>query len=217
MSASAIEQISRDPGFQELFLTARRRQLPKNQRVIEEGDTPQTLYLLISGSVSVQLANWHGQEALLGYMHAGDFFGEMGLFVGTQARSARVETVTDCLLLEIAYARFLELSQRHASLWLELAGQLAARLRTANRRLAEMPVLDAPDRVWSILIELAERSGTPAPEGAALRITRANLGKLAGCSREIAGLVLQTLAQQGRVVLRGQQIVVSLSGQVSHA
>ncbi|MES2883965.1 MAG: cyclic nucleotide-binding domain-containing protein [Pseudomonadota bacterium] len=212
MSTGLFERISHDPGFQALFLAGHRRKLVKHQLVIEEGDTPQTLYLLMSGSVSVRLSNWHGREALLAYMHAGDFFGEMGLFAGVHTRSARVETVTDCLLLEIAYQRFLELTRQHVSLWMELAGQLATRLRVANRRLAEMPLLDAPDRVWSVLTELAEKSESHSAEGAALRITRANLGKLAGCSREIAGCVLHSFSNEGRVILRGQKIVVPLGG-----
>lgn len=208
MTTANFDRLCRDPGFEALFLAGLRRQLPKNHLVIEEGDTPQSLYLLMSGSVSVRLSDWHGREALLAYMHAGDFFGEMGLFSGVSRRSARVETASDCLLLEIPYPTFLELTRRHVSLWLELAGQLATRLRAANRRLAEMPLLDAPDRVWSVLTELAERSETRTAEGSTLRITRANLGKLAGCSREVAGGVLKALANEGRVELRGQKILM---------
>ncbi|MES2682416.1 MAG: cyclic nucleotide-binding domain-containing protein [Pseudomonadota bacterium] len=216
MSTLTFDRISTDPAFQELFLTGHRRQLMKNQVVIEEGDSPTTLYLLMSGSVSVQLQNWHGRDALLAYMHAGHFFGEMGLFAPDARRCARVECVTDCLLLEIGYARFLELTRKHVSLWLELASQLATRLRAANRRLAEMPVLDPSDRIWSVLTELAEHSTRHCSEGIELRITRENLGKLAGCSRELAGSVLKTLCNEGRVLLRGQQIIVR-SQQLMHS
>lgn len=208
MTDLAFERLSREPAFQEMFRNGRRRRLPARHVVLAEGETPRTLYFILSGSVAVRLSNWHGQEVLLAYMHAGDFFGEMGLFPDVPARSARVETATDCLLLEIGYDAFVDLTRQHPRLWLELAGQLAARLRATNRRLAELPTVPAADRVWSVIREMAERSGGANGKDAVLKITRADLGKLAGCSREIAGNVLQELEAQGRLALEGHRIRV---------
>lgn len=210
MSTTAFDRISQNPAFQELFLAGTRRHVPKDSTIIEEGSAPASLYLLMSGTVAVRLSGWHGRDALLAHMHAGDFFGEMGLFPDVKARSACVQAVNECLLLEIGYDSFLTLTRKHSGLWVELASQLAARLRAANRRLAEMPLLDAQDRVWSVVSELAEHSEIQTVEGAALRITREDLGKLAGCSREVAGEALQKLSTQGRVQLRGQQIIVPM-------
>ena len=210
MSATEFERLSRDPAFQEMFRSGHRRHVPKGQMVLMEGDQPNTLCFLMSGSLSVQLLNWHGQEALLAFIHPGEFFGEMGLFPGMNARSATVQAAADSNLLEVPYPVFLELTRKHASLWLELAGQLAGRLRTLNRRLAEMPKLQARDRVWLVVAELAEHTNDGKdPDGIPLRVRREDLGKLAGCSREAAGNALQELADEGRVMLRGQTIVVS--------
>lgn len=207
--ASDFERLRGDPGFQEMFRCGKHRGAPKGQVILTEGDTPTTLYFIMSGTVQVQLLDWHGEEALLALMHPGDFFGEMGLFPGSLARSATVRAATDCTLLEVAYSTFMELTRKHAGLWLELAGQLAHRVRTLNRRLAEMPRLQASDRVWAIVAELAEHpSPLKDPEGVPLRIRREDLGQLAGCSREAAGLALQQFAREGRVVLRGQTVVV---------
>lgn len=209
MSTPTFEKVSRDPAFKEMFLQGHRRKLKKNQIVLSEGETPRCLYFILSGSVAVRLSNWHGHEVLLAYMHAGDFFGEMCLFPDVTSRSAMVQTLDECMVLEIPYQRFLDLSSRHSSLWLELAGQIAARLRAVNRRLAEMPVIPAAERIWATLLELAEHSET-AQSGApiTLRITREDLGKLAGCSREMAGLVLRDFEQAGRVQLQGHRIMV---------
>lgn len=204
-----FERLSRDPGFQDMFRSGKRRNVPKGQIILTEGDSPTTLYFIMSGTVSVQLQDWHGEEALLAMMHPGDFFGEMGLFPDTPSRCATVRAATECNLLEIAYPVFLELTRKHASLWLELAGQLAQRVRTLNRRLAEMPRLQASDRVWLVVAELADHAGpVKDPDGIPLRIRREDLGQLAGCSREAAGLALQEFAREGRVMLRGQTIVV---------
>lgn len=209
MPSSEFERLSRDAAFQEMFRGGHRRHVGKGQIVLREGDRPRSLYFLMSGSVSVQLLNWHGHEALLALMHPGDFFGEMGLFPGIDGRSATVQATTDSNLLEVPYSTFIELSRKHPSLWLELAGQIAARLRSVNRRMAEMPKLQARDRVWLIVAELADKVGAGTdPEGIPLRVRREDLGKLAACSREAAGLALQELAEDGRIKLRGQTIVV---------
>lgn len=204
-----FERLSRDPGFQEMFRGGKRRSLAKGRVILTEGDSPTTLYFILSGTVSVQAQGWHGAEVLLALMHPGDFFGEMGLFPGTPSRCATVRAATDCNLLEVGYPVFLDLTRRHSSLWLELAGQLAQRVRTLNRRLAEMPRLQARDRVWQVVAELSEHTGAEKdPDGIPLRVRRQDLGQLAGCSREAAGLALQEFEREGRVRLRGQTIVV---------
>jgi len=209
MTTPALEKVSRDPAFQEMFTAGRRRRFLKNQVVINEGEPAATLYYILSGSVSIRRADDHGEDVLLAYRFAGDFFGEMCLFPGMGTRSAMVQARDECLVLEIAYERFLELTRKHTQLWLELAGQLAERLRATNQRLATMPLLHAAERVWSVVAEVAAH-GQPQPGGdIPIRITRQEIGKLAGCSRELAGMVLQDLAKSGRVKLRGQTILVS--------
>jgi CRP/FNR family cyclic AMP-dependent transcriptional regulator len=208
----SFERVSRDPGFKELFRIARHRDLPNNHVVIAEGAKSGYLYLIVSGLVAVRHSGSRAMELLLAYLYPGDFFGEMCLFPGMEARSAMIRTASDCALLEIAYQPFVELTRRYPSLWLELAGQLAARLRATNRRLAEMPALHAADRVWLVIAEMAANIDARAGAGGkTIRITRQDLGKLAGCSRELAGMVLKDFAKAGRISVRGKTIVVPQS------
>lgn len=209
MSATDFERLCHDPAFQEMFLGGHRRHVGKGQVVLTEGDPSRSLYFIMSGSVAVQLQNWHGHEALLALLHPGEFFGEMGLFPGIDARSATVQATTESNLLEVGYQVFIDLTRKYPGLWLELAGQIATRLRSVNRRMAELPKLQARDRIWLVVAELAEKVvASKDPDGIPLRVRREDLGKLAACSREAAGLALQELADEGRVLLRGQTIVV---------
>lgn len=203
-----FDRLTRDPGFRELFKSARHRDLPKNHVVIEEGAKPGHLYLIVSGLVAVRYASPRDPDLLLAYLYPGDFFGEMCLFPGVEARSAMIKTAADCALLEIGYEPFVELTRKHPSLWLELAGQLAHRLRKVNHRLAEMPALHAADRVWLVLLDMASNLGTLG-ETRTIRITRQDLGKLAGCSRELAGMILKDFARAGRIGVRGKTITIS--------
>lgn len=205
----SLDRLMRDPGYPALLAISRNRQFARNRVVIEAGDVPTCLYLLVSGLCAVRQVGSRGQDLLLAYFCPGDFFGEMGMLPGVHARSARIDVAADATLLEIPYDEFLRLAHRHPSFWLELTGQLASRLRTTNRRLAEMPALHAADRVWTALSGVvADGGGKRVPGGRSLRITRQDLGKLAGCSRELAGTIIRDLAISGRLELRGQTIVL---------
>jgi CRP/FNR family cyclic AMP-dependent transcriptional regulator len=202
-----FDRVSRDPGFKELFKIARHRDLPRNHVVIQEGATPGHLYLLMSGLADIRHSGPSGEELLLAYLYPGDFFGEMCLFPGVESRSAMIRTTTDSALLEIGYEPFVDLTKKFPSLWLELAGQLAQRLRKTNHRLAQMPALHAADRLWLVLAEMAANIGRVGKERT-IRITRQDLGKLAGCSRELAGMILKDFANAGRISVRGKTITI---------
>ena len=210
MTTETFNRLSGDPGFKELFTVAKHRNYPKNHVIMSEASTPDCLYVLVSGIAAVRHSGSYGErELLLAYLYPGDFFGEMCLFHGMKTRSAMVKTCAPCVALEIGYMVFMDLTQKYPSLWLELAGQLAARLRATNHRLSAMPALHAADRVWLALTEIASHADTAAlPEGRPVRITRQDLGKLAGCSRELAGMVIKDFANAGKISLKGKTIIM---------
>ncbi len=41
-----------------------------------------------------------------------------------------------------------------------------------------------------------------------IRVTRQDLGRMCGCSREMAGRVLKSLQKQGRITAHGKTVVV---------
>lgn len=212
MNPPVLNRFDSDPAFQKMVERGRRRKFEKGQVILNEGEMADTLFYLQSGSISVRQTDERGDESLLTYRYAGEFFGEMCLLPGVRERSARVQARDDCVAIEIAYDQFLELSRTYTSLWQELAGQLAERLRATNQRLAMMPLRRAVDRIWSVVAEVA--SHTEANNGVddiPVRVTRQELGKLAGCSREVAGEVLKDLERSGQLKRRGQTLLVSAS------
>ena len=209
MKPSITERIANEPAMQALFAASRQRSLRKQQIVIEQGAKAESLFLVLSGTMVMTAASGH-EELLLGYKYPGEYFGEMGMFSDVAPiRSARIAARSDASVLEIGYDRFDELVRVHPGIWAEIARQLARDLRAVNRRLAQIPSLNAADRVLQVLLDLAAHEDCMDREGnVEVRVTRSDLGKLAGCSREIAGLVLRDLSDAGKVELRGHAIRV---------
>jgi len=194
----------------ENFLShSHRRKYPNKTTIIHEGDKCETLYYIITGSVSVVLEDEEGKEAVIAYLNPGDFFGEMGLFEHHESRSACVRTKTECELAEISYANFSDYTRQHPEILYTIGEQMAHRLRSTTKRVADLSFLDVTGRIASTLLELSkEPDAMTHPDGMQIKITRQELGRIVNCSREMAGRVLKDLEELGLIEVHGKTIVV---------
>lgn len=185
-----------------------RRRYPQKSVIIYAGDQPDVLYYIVEGSVTVLIEDSDGREIVLAYLNPGDFFGEMGLFDDAN-RSAWVRTRTTCELAEISYARFRQIAEKDPSILFALATQMATRLRKTSRKVGNLAFLDVTGRVAGTLLELCkEPDAMTHPDGMQIRITRQEIGRIVGCSREMVGRVLKALEEQSLISVKGKTIVV---------
>nr|WP_242523605.1 cAMP-activated global transcriptional regulator CRP [Microbulbifer salipaludis] len=185
-----------------------RRRYPAKSTIIYAGDRCESLYFIMRGSVTVLIEDDEGREMIVAYLNDGDFFGEMGLF-DQDTRSAWVRTKTECEVAEISYTKFLELTRQHPEFLFNLATQMAVRLRNTTRKVGDLAFLDVTGRVARTLLDLCnEPDAMTHPEGMQIKITRQEIGRIVGCSREMVGRVLKTLEEQGLVSVKGKTMVV---------
>jgi CRP/FNR family cyclic AMP-dependent transcriptional regulator len=91
----------------------------------------------------------------------------------------------------------------------ELASQMAVRLRRTSSMVGRLAFMDVAGRVARTLLELCQQpDAITHPDGMQIRITRQELGRIVGCSREMVGRVLKNLEQQNLITARGKTIVV---------
>ena len=81
------------------------RSFPKNAVLINEGDTGDSLFIVLSGRVKVFASNEAGREIVLSFFGPGEYVGEMSL--DGSPRSASVMTVepTSCAVVNRASFR----------------------------------------------------------------------------------------------------------------
>jgi CRP/FNR family cyclic AMP-dependent transcriptional regulator len=186
-----------------------RRRYPAKATLIYAGDRSDSLYYIISGSVTVLIEDDDGHEMIVAYLNEGDFFGEMGLFDQEDARSAWVRAKSECEVGEISYEKFQELSAIHPEFMYSLGKQMAKRLRATTRKVGDLAFLDVTGRVARTLLDLCnEPDAMTHPDGMQIKITRQEIGRIVGCSREMVGRVLKTLEDQGLVSVKGKTMVV---------
>ncbi|MGH1439190.1 MAG: cAMP-activated global transcriptional regulator CRP [Cellvibrionaceae bacterium] len=187
-----------------------RRRYPAKSTLIYAGDKSDSLYYIVKGSVTVIIEDDEGREMIVAYLNDGDFFGEMGVFQELEdSRSAWVRAKTECEVAEVSYTKFHELSAAHPEFLYALGAQMARRLRATTRKVGDLAFLDVTGRVARTLLELCkEPDALTHPDGMQIKITRQEIGRIVGCSREMVGRVLKTLEDQGLVAVSGKTMVV---------
>lgn len=200
------------PHIQDLdnFLShCHRKRYPNRATIIYEGDSSDTLYYIVSGSVTVVLEDDDGKEVVVAYLNTGDFFGEMGLFETTRERSAWVRARSACEIAEISYSSFNAYSRQHPEILFTIGKQMANRLRNTTRKVGDLAFFDVTGRIARTLIDLSRQPDAMThPDGMQIKITRQEIGRIVNCSREMAGRVLKTLEEQELISVSGKTIVV---------
>ena len=210
----AFNPLGADPETIERFIAnCHRRKYPARSEVFHPGDPAGTLYYIISGSVSIIAREDDERELVLGYIGAGEFVGEMGLFIETEQRGVALRTRTACELAEISYERLQSLLVAQANdatrLLYSIGTQISQRLLDTSRKAGRLAFLDVTDRIYRTLFDLAnEPDAMTHPLGTQLRVSRQELARLVGCSREMAGRVLKKLQADGKLHARGKTVVV---------
>ncbi len=205
----AVRPLSEIPAINRFLSYCRVRTIPAKTVMIHAGDRPNVMYYIISGSVEVMLEDEDGNEMVLAYLNKGQFFGEMGLFYERATRSAWVRTRTESEIAEMTYSGVRHIASESPGLIFELATQLAARLYRTNRKLGDLAFVDVTGRVAHAIMDLCnEPDAMTHPDGMQIKVSRQELSRLVGCSREMAGRVLKALGEQGFISAKGKTIVV---------
>jgi CRP/FNR family cyclic AMP-dependent transcriptional regulator len=197
----------------EHFLRHCQRQDHKAKSVIvEEGAISDSLFIILDGSVSVMVEDDKDKDhkMVVSYLNTGDFFGEMSLFAeADEYRSAAIVARTQSEVAEISYEKFHQIRGQFPDILFAIAKQMSARLRQTTAKLKDLAFVDVSGRVAHTLLDLSQQPDAMThPDGMQIKVTRQELGKIVGCSREMAGRVLKSLEEEGLVAVAGKTMVV---------
>jgi CRP/FNR family transcriptional regulator, cyclic AMP receptor protein len=197
------------------FLAAcHRRRYPGKTPIFRPGDGAGTLYYIIDGSIAVSSEDEEGRELILAYLNKGEFIGEMGLFIEPQRREVLVKSRGPCELAEIGYERLFNLFETTLRdecprILFAIGAQLTRRLLHTSRKVSRLAFMDVTSRVARTLLDLCQEPDAMShPQGTQIRISRQEISRIVGCSREMVGRVLKQLEEHGKISVKGKTIVV---------
>ncbi len=221
----AVHEPASLPLFQgELWLARLRRKIPASVRRFESGHVltpagraPAAVHVVMSGLVSVASTSRAGRRAVLALVGAGGVLGQDAVLppvpgfgslpdagalpeaIGFPA--VEVRAVVACTTLAFVARDLSEAAGRDPLIGLWLAASMSARLQDLERALARALSLPVKDRVLDLLLDLAERFGTPTPEGACIEafLSQDDIGAVVGATRESVNRAFHQLVAAGAV------------------
>ncbi len=194
----------------ELRLLASRgvlRSYPKKAVLINEGDSGDSLYVLVKGSVKVFSMDENGREITYGTIHEADYFGEMSLDGGPRSASViTLEPVTCSIVSRAAVEAHLAAQPEFA---MNLVVQVIRRARAATDAARNMALLDVYGRLVTVL-EKHDGGSTKNADGSVVleAITHQEIASRVGASREMVSRLLKDLEKGSYIEMGTKRIVL---------
>jgi len=176
------------------------RRYRRGTLLIHEGETGDTLYIVLQGRLRAYLADHSGKELTLGVYGPLEYVGEMSLDGGP--RSAHVEAMEASLCSVVTRETLLAYIASNPEFALELMGRLIRRARLATESARSVAMIDVYGRLVLLLNQLACE---PDPEGLRAlreRITHQAMAQHLACSREMVSRLMRDLGTGGYVAVR---------------
>ncbi len=214
LRALPIFEMLDDESLKPLTRVAMLRHIPRHTVVLHAGDSTDNIYFVLSGALKVQVSDEEGREVILSMLGPGELFGEMGV-LDDHPRSATVLAVESSELVVIGQADFKQCLVENPDVSLFIMRNLTKRLRLADRAIESLALLDVYGRVARLLLEAAET--VDGRKVVTQKLTKQDIAKMIGASREMVSRVMRDLVAQGHVQeCNGQWILVDLASFKRH-
>jgi CRP/FNR family cyclic AMP-dependent transcriptional regulator len=194
-----------EPQLAVLTSVVSRRSFPRGATIILAGETTDSLYVVISGRLKVQMSDHEGREVILAILGAGEYFGEMGL-IDDSPRSASVITLEPCELIGLSKHDFMRCLSDNFEMSTMVMRGLVKRLREADGKISNLALMDVYGRVARLLLDMAETVN--GEKIIARKVAKQDIAKMIGASREMVSRVMKDLKSSGFMEVRDGKIVL---------
>ncbi len=177
-----------------------KRRFKRAEVIVEQGEKSNTLFIILTGRARVVTADKRGREVILATLQPGDYIGEMSL-IDNEPHSATVRAEVQTDMLTLGRAEFARCLPENSSMSYAIMKGLVQRLRQADRKIESLALMDVYGRVARSLLEFA----LPDREGLLTireRISRQDIAKMVGASREMVSRVMKDLEERGFIETR---------------
>ena len=173
-----------------------KRRFRRGEIIVEHMRKSNSLFILLTGRARVLTSDSRGREVILAVLQPGDYVGEMSL-IDNEPHSATVRAEIQTDMLVLARPDFARCLPENSSLSYAILRGLVQRLRNADRQIESLALLDVYGRVARTLLDMAEDQG----ELKIIRnkVSRQDLAKVVGASREMVSRVMKDLEVRGMV------------------
>ncbi len=174
-----------------------KRRFKRGELIVEQGKKCDALYIILAGRARVVVTDKKAREVILATLQPGDHVGEMSL-IDQESHSANVEAEVQTDALVLGGEDFNRCVNENSAMMQAVMRGLVRRLRSADRKIESLALMGVYSRVANVLLE----SGVPQsdqPNCFVIRekISRQDIAKMVGASREMVSRVMKDFEEQG--------------------
>ena len=182
-----------------LAATVSKQRFKRGEILVEQGRMSNALYIVLAGRTRVLKTDTKGREVILATLKSGDYVGEMSL-IDNEPHSATVVADEQVDVLVLGRDSFLRCLGQNIEMAHSVMRVLVQRLRKASENISSLALVGVYGRVAKILLD----SALPDANGALLirdKVTRQDIAKMVGASREMVSRVMKDFEEQGFIEL----------------
>lgn len=178
----------------------------RGQLIFQEGESGDSLFVVLKGRVKVCLYDEEGREYVLDVIGKDGFFGELAL-IDDLPRSANAIAMETSDLLVVRRSDFVKLLMENPSISVNILRVLAGRLRVADERIKWLAFLNVEGRILKYLLEVGARLGIRMKDYVIIERgpSQIEIANSCGCSRETVSRMVASLVKKGVISVRRRQ------------
>lgn len=203
-SAAQLQGIQ-DAFTRRLANLGRVRSYPKNTVFITEGDSSDSIFVILTGRVKVFISDTEGHEMILDTQGPGEYVGEMAL--DGKPRSASVMTLEPSTFSVVGREPVREAIRQNPDFALDMISRIIDRARIATSSVKDLALLDVYGRVARLLLNMAvDRDGKlMIPE----KLTQQEIAERVGASRDMVSRIFRDLTTGGYISVENRIITIN--------
>lgn len=204
-SAAQLQNIQ-DVFVRQLAALGRVRTYPKNTVFITEGDSSDSVFVVLSGKVKVFISDTEGHEMILDTQGPGEYVGEMAL--DGKPRSASVMTLEGSTFSVVAREPIREAIRSNPDFALDIIAKIIDRARLATNSVKDLALLDVYGRVARLLLNMSverEDGKLHIPD----KLTQQEIAERVGASRDMVSRIFRDLTAGGYITVENRYITIN--------
>lgn len=183
------------------------RNYAKHAIIMNEGESSESVYVILTGRIKVYANDAGGNEIILNFQGPGEYFGEMAL-LDEAPRSASVMTLEPTRLAIISKQDFCSCMAKRPDIGFELIHALVHRIRVLTEKVKSLGLEDVYRRVTRTLLSLAT-SQHDQKLVIEQRLTHQEIANMVGSSREMVSRIMKDLSRGGYICVEDKRIVIN--------
>lgn len=201
LKESRLFQPLSDVARAQILSSSRTLNLQRDQLLFSKGDEADTVYVVLSGEIAIEVISEQGRVARVATLHQGEVIGELAV-LDDGPRTADARAIADSGLLKVDRATFLNLIQTEPPFAQSLIRDLIGRLRKSNDQVENVSLKPLRARIALTLAMLGGSGNTT------LKMTQTELAERVSATREKVNSNLQEIQGAGAIALHRGRIEI---------